>query len=521
MATYFNIDIELFTGPGAAAADSGRVQEEVAKGVQEFWSGLGLPAEPVVTVTSSAEARELFDFSLCLDGQWAPTPVCQDGFSAAPLAFRILSTIFEHRVRLISDEQLRQLRAQCLEQQKTATSWSSAPLPVWRSLATLLLQNGFSLDRLSACFENWSPGKNPEEAFERLIENFDALRLSLTVHPQLAAAHPAADPGWEARFPEVYREVYQELGIILPQLSLETDDALSFEQFRLRLNDLWLPVLPGLGATQQLYTNPAAAKKIYLPGKSADLALEPEQDNVLQTPAIAGPWAYVQDWVKYWVARCAGWYVNTGIVDTQMDQLEESNRSLIIMIREQWPTYRLCAILRRLLLEGVSIRNLPEILDVLLRIDGPLAVDDTQYLPYFPPVSRVVVVPPGAPSTDLTDDQLVGQVRANLKYPVVYPYMQGGVLPCYTFDPTLLRDFREGFFRETAPGPGSVFQALLQKIAEQTLPDFPRPVFLVMSSIRPAVQVALRPYFPEMVVLGQEELPAFFIPSVKSLINLP
>lgn len=521
MPIRFDIHIELFQVAGAAQVDSASLQEDVQKGVLDFWKGLGLPAAPVVSVSWSNEPASLFDFSLQLDGQNVPVPVFQADYAAAPLNFRICSTIFEHRHRLISTEQLRQLRAQCLEQQKTASSWSSAPLPVWRRLAELLLENGFSLQRLSSCFEYWSPGKNPEEAFERLIENLEVLSLGLCVSPQLAAAHTLTDPGWEARIPDFYLETYQELGIILPKVDVKTADELPFEQFRIRLNDLWLPVMPGLGADQALYDNPAGAEKIFSPGASTFYALGPSGHDELQPLAFAGPWAYVLDWVKYWVARCAGWYVNTGIVDAQLDQLEENNRSLIIMIREQWPTYRLCGILRRLLGEGVSVRNLPEILDVLLRIDGPLVVDDTQYLPYFSPVSRVVVVPPGAPDTEFTEEQVVGQVRANLKYPVVFPYMQGGVFPCYTFDPALLRDFREGFFGAVDPRPGTAFRALLEVIADQTKVDFPKPVFLTMSSVRPAVAAALRPYFPDIVVIGHEEVPPFFIPSVKSVINLP
>jgi flagellar biosynthesis component FlhA len=225
-------------------------------------------------------------------------------------------------------------------------------------------------------------------------------------------------------------------------------------------------------------------------------------------------------WVNYWVRQCAGWYINTELLEAQMDNFEENNRALIVMIREQWPSYKLCAILRQLLEERVSIRNLTEVLDVLLRIDGPLAVDNTQVMPYFPPVSRVVVVPPSATSTELSTAQLAGQVRINLKYPIVYPHMKSGVLPCYTFDPVLLRDFRDGFFSQGLPQPGNTFQRLLALLYNQTKADFPSPDFLVPSGIRNAVVESLRPYFPLVAVLGHEEIPAFFIPSVKATINL-
>ncbi len=519
MPSRFDIDIELYAIPDATAPDIAVLQAEIAQGLAELWPALGLPAEPVVSLRHSPEPFDLFDFSIQLDGQWVPVPVYHPAQKAAPLAFRILSTLFRHRTRLITDEQLRQLRAQCLETSKVAPSWSSAPLSVWRSLATLLLQNGFSLERLSACFEHWRPEKSAEEAFETLIENPDILALQLVVHPDLAQAQSTTDPGWETRFPELYRQIYQDLGILLPVLQLETAAEPGVRNFRLRLNDLWLPVLPGPEPGVVLYDNPAQGH-FYAPAGETFLAEKPPADDPFRLPDMQGPWAYVLSWVEYWVSECGAWFVNTGITDALMDKLEETNRSLIIMTREQWPSHRICAILRELLGEKVSIRNLPEILDVLLRIDGPVSIDDTRYRPFFPPVSRVAIVPPGTLTTMLSTTQLAGQVRANLKYPLAYPYLKAGVLPCYAFEAAILRDFREGFFRDQQPRPDSAFHTLLRRVYEQTQADFPKPVFLTPGSARSEVAAALRPYFPGITVLSQEEIAAFVLPGVKSTITI-
>ncbi|TNE59434.1 MAG: hypothetical protein EP344_08545, partial [Bacteroidetes bacterium] len=440
---------------------------------------------------------------------------------AAPLAFRILHTIFKNRTRLVTDARLRTLRNRMEEAGKVPATWGSAPLPVWRRLATLLLDNGFSLERLGACFECWKPEYSPEETVERLIESLDMLNLTLVVSPDMAERHSDADPGWAARFPDLYSTVYQDTGILLPQANVETDPGLGETAFRLRLNDLWVPVLSGLESGQMLYAI-AGEPRLYLPTRAATYAVKDAGDGPMAAEVVDGPWDYIFDWINYWVRQHAGWYINAGILDTQLDNLEEDNRSLIIMIRERWPTYRLCPVLRLLLRERVPVRNLPEILDVLLRMEGPLVVDDTRYLPYFPPVSRVVVVPPGAAAnTGFRADQLAGQVRANLKFPVSYPFMKGGVLPCYNFEPAALRDFRDGFFSNSTPESDVVFRQLLRNIYEQTLADFPKPVFLAPTGIRPAVSEALRPYFPDLTVLGHEELPPFFVPSVIATIETP
>lgn len=219
------------------------------------------------------------------------------------------------------------------------------------------------------------------------------------------------------------------------------------------------------------------------------------------------------------MGQLSGWYVNTGIVESLLKSLEESNRSLIIMIRERSPAQRLCGLLRALLDEGVSIRNLSEIMDVLLRINGPLAVDDTEYL-------LILRLPagwsrfPGATAGEFSLEQRTTQVRAGLKFPIVLPHLTGGFLPCYNIDPPLLRDLRDGFFQMASPTPGSAFYQLLQSVRERTEADYPKPVLLVPTGIRPAVAGLLRPYFPQMAVVGHEEIPPFFIPQVKNTIQI-
>ena len=510
MPIRFIIDIDIFQTPGPPQ-ELERLKAAVSTGIDALWPGFGLPALPEVHIRWVDEMPDLFDFALRLDGRPCPVPVYRPGHLFPPLEFRILNAIFQNRIRLLTDEQLRQLRRQYLAEMKTTATWSSAPLSVWRALAVLLLEHGFGLYRLNECFAHWRPDQSPEETFERLVENPEMLTMSLQVNPALAD-----QLDWETILPAFYREIYEELGVIVPEMGMEAVEALPFEQFRLRFNDLWLPVLPGLQAGESLFAAPGAG--VFAPYKDRFYVKTPPADDPLQTPEFDNPRAYILDWTKYWISQLAGWYVNSGIVEGLLDKLEDSNRSLIIMMREQWPVRRLCGLLRALLEDKVSIRNLAEIMDVLLRIDGPLPVDDTEYLVYFPPASRTVTIPPGVAPAAFSIDQLISQVRAGLKYPVAFPHLRDGLLPCYNIDPPLLRDLRDGFFQHGVPTPGSAFYQLLLSVRDTTATDYPRSVLLAPTAIRPAIARLLRPYFPQMSVLGAEEIPPFFIPQVKNTV---
>lgn len=516
MPIYFNIDIDLYAVSGPSN-DPEAMQATIAAGLDLMWPAFGLPAKPVVRVKWLEAMPDLFDFTIRMDGQPCPVPVYDPIYPLPPLHFRILSAIFHNRVLLISGEQLRQLRQECLSEIKSATTWSSAPLSVWHALSSLLLRHGFSLDRLTQCFTEWSPERSPEETFERLIENPEALSLTIQANAALSGID-----NWQEILPGFYQDTYLDLGILLPEITLESAAELPFEQFRLRFNDLWLPVLPGLQAGEFLFADITLDidSAVYAPSKDRFYAKNPPPGDSALLPEINSPQSYIMDWVKYWAGQLSGWYVNTGIVEGLLDQLEESNRSLIVMIREQWPAQRICILLRTLLAEGVSIRNLPEILDVLLRIEGPLAVDDTEYLLYFTPASRVVTIPPGTAATEFSIEQLTTQVRAGLKFPIVFPHLVSGFLPCYNIQPDLLRDLRDGFFQHAVPAPGSVFYQLLTSVRNTLAPDYPKSVLLVPTGIRAAIAGLFRPYFPQMTVLGHEEIPPYFIPQVKNTIQI-
>lgn len=510
MPIRFNIDICIFQ-PAAAPQEMERLKTAVSAGIDALWPEFGLPAQPEVSIQWADELPALFDFEIRLDGQTCPVPVYHPDRLIPPLEYRILNAVFQNRTRLLTDELLRQLRRQCLSETKTAAGWSSAPLSVWRALAVLLLEHGFGLYRLNECFSSWAPDQSPETAFERLIENPETLNMTLQVNPTLADKSD-----WESFLPAFYREIYEELGVLAPEMDIEVSETLSAGQFRLRFNDLWLPVLPGLQVGESLYVSTGAG--IFAPYRDRFYAKTPPIDDPLQAPEFDNPHTFILDWAKYWVGLSAAWYVNAGIVESLLDKLEDSNRSLVIMVREQWPVQRLCGLLRALLKDKVSIRNLSEILDVLLRIDGPLPVDDTEYLVYFPPASRVVTIPPGVAPAAFSTDQLVSQVRAGLKYPIAFPHLRDGLLPCYNIDPPLLRDLRDGFFHQGVPTPGSAFYQLLLSVRDVTDADYPKPVLLAPTAVRPAIARLMRPYFPQMTVLGAEEIPPFFIPQVKNTV---
>ena len=514
MNNRFFIDIELYP-TGEPLPDPTALQRAVSESLAGWWPAMGLTGEPAVQVLVAPAPAALFDFVIRFDGQPVPVPVYQAGQARAPLHFRILLALLANRTRFITAEQLRQLRRQCIPDGQTPAAWHSAPLSVWQALAGRLLANGFSLNRLPQGLANWTPEKTADETFEALVENPETLQLCLELSPELTAAAGDAYPDWDALLPGFYNEVFQDRGILLPQIVVHTVDGLATGQFRLRLNDLWMPVLPGPQAGKALYKTDNPAAGYYLPAQNAYYSTEPG-DDVLRTPDFSGSRAYILEWIRNWTGHFAAWYVCSGIAEGLLDNLEETNRSLIVMIREQWPTHRLCAVLRRLLDEQVSVRNLPEILDVLLRVEGPLPVEETEYLLYFPPASRVATIAPGVlPGHELSVEQWTSQVRASLKFPVVFPYLRDGVLPCYNLSPPLLRDLRDGFFQHAQPLPGSAFYTLLAHIRDLLAADLTHPpVLLAPTGIRPALAAALRPYFPRLAVLGHEELPPFFVPRV-------
>jgi hypothetical protein len=137
--------------------------------------------------------------------------------------------------------------------------------------------------------------------------------------------------------------VFDKLGVVVPEPQIVVDAKLASDEFRIRINEREHAVRQGSvdGTT------------IFCPPGSAPLE-----------------WAFV-----YLIRSNAAHFQTVRVTTSVLDFLSASFPSLIESARKRFTDRHICRILRLLLEEGISIRNLKGLIESMLALNGTIVVD--------------------------------------------------------------------------------------------------------------------------------------------------
>ncbi len=178
------------------------------------------------------------------------------------------------------------------------------------------------------------------------------------------------------------------------------------------------------------------------------------------------------------IRRSAHLLVGVQEVQALLDWLEPSAPALVREVARQIPPAVLGETLRRLLEEGVSILPLRVILDALLSL------------------------PPGAPAPVLAD-----ACRRSLSRHIAQPLLRGRTLEALLLDPGAELVLRDALHGDVAALSPSRAQSLVESV-ESGLTAAPHArALLAPTDVRRPLRSLLAQRFPELAVLGYDELP--------------
>jgi hypothetical protein len=411
-----------------------------------------------------------------------PTTVPDDE-QALPLARSVAAAICENRELLVTpslvEELRKQRRAGPNEADTAALSNDSC-----RHLLTELMRRGFGVGRVRAPFQPQREESAPLSAarlFEDTIAGGDALGIKLRfgVRPVIdeASAKPKHSAGprtlaalVEGVLGKTQENLFWELGVILPQVKLEQGSSLCDDEFQLQVNDL------------RLEPN----------GFGQDGAEEPA-DFVART-------------VEGALRKNAGAFLTTELVTYNLDLLRSQSPALVDAAR-RFDVVTLTRILRSLVDEELSVRDLEGILENLLAVNGATAVDFGKYVVFAPHTASFCPAAREQGLDSLGTADYVEALRASLKRYISNKYSKGSnTLLCYLLDRAIearvLRmpneplggeereELLNGIFEETRYGPGTGAA----------------PVILTSALVRRPLRNLIEKEFPWLAVLSYQEL---------------
>ncbi len=190
-----------------------------------------------------------------------------------------------------------------------------------------------------------------------------------------------------------------------------------------------------------------------------------------------------------------------------LQSLREVFPELVDVALARLPVERLCLVLRSLLDEEISIRNLKAILEALLAVNGTMDADLNRYIVFTPYATQLCPVGEGVTLADLTVTDYANVVRASLKRYISNKYTRGGnTLTVYLLDREIEARIAEAADRPLSADEKAQFTQAVKAELEKLPATAPRPVRLTTTDLRRATRDLVHADLPHLGVLSYQEL---------------
>ena len=441
------------------------------------------------------------------------------------LATQVAESLFANRAMLLPADYVQQLW------DKWIGNGEQAPAG-FLQLLTNLITRGISIGRLDALQEQLRSCEKTADGFDAIFETVLAgvqgQRIRILISPQhyqqLYDAHGdcVSLDGEYGNIDEILRMagngLFYDLGIIYRLDHVEADDSLDGMAVRLKVNDLRTPELPGLEANEFLVND--SVDRLTLLNIKGSEAINPANGS---EASIVNDTAGAQDiceqaslttWdahgcmilmASHIIRRFAGALLSTDIVDFMLQRLATTFPDLVARTEQVYSHRQLAQVLRNLLDEEISVRDLRSILESLLAYRGAIDIDLHRYIVFHASPGTVAPSLNTFSGETLQSQQLTECVRIELKRVISHKYTRGGnTLVVYLLDPQIETRLAESRMLELEK-----HKNLIAAI-ETELGGLPvtaqSPVILTTADIRARLRYEVEKEFPNLAVLSYQEL---------------
>lgn len=402
-----------------------------------------------------------------------------------------------------------------------------------------LVRRGFAISRalehiinLSVEEEaNWKAADHREKA----VSGLDATTATLFLKNK-----PDNPASLEQRFELVQNQVFNDLGLIIPKLNLVADTSLGEDEYRVQLNDVSLPRSTGIKWDQLLVkassSNPVSLasllnitvmkigltpvtsyekeSKLFVVKNSADNAVL----RLLPALTVTSMEDLLAETLIREITASAASFLTLDVLQHSLDLLRSSCPALVDAALARFELAEVAEILRSLLEEQVSIKNLRAILEALLSINGTTNVDHSELfvLHNSPPELCPVLTPKEVGDLETTD--YTNCVRMSLKQHISEKHAGlRDTLVCYTVDPRLeSRIAAEPEQPFTIEENDRLMKTLADSIASRAGRDA-NPVIVTNMFARKRLRGLIEKEFPQVAVLCFQELSSLRIQTISQI----
>jgi type III secretory pathway component EscV len=359
--------------------------------------------------------------------------------------------------------------------------------------------------------------------FEEIVAGDDCctVRMFLSHEQERAfqASNSQSSEGvetWDKMLSMMADGLFYELGLVFRPVTISVDDTLASPWFRCEWNDLRLPPQRGIDA-QRILVNDTVdrltllnikGEKAVNPANGSEFAVIDESNR--STAELAGltTWdsrGYAVIALSAAIRQAAAALVNRPLYNLYTLRLREFSPDLVSVLEDGLEPDFVIQVLRGLLAEEISVRDLSTVLEAVLQLRATITVDMNKYIVFSPPTGGVFPNPNRRPASDLLPADYVEFIRARLKRYISHKYTRGGnTLVVYLMDKhseELLANPNE--FTITAET--AIMKAVREELGSLP-PTAQSPVILTSMEVRRKLRELVALEFPYLAVLSYQEL---------------
>jgi hypothetical protein len=348
----------------------------------------------------------------------------------------------------------------------------------------------------------------PPEAYAR---TFDTERDASHLPPE-------SGENFDSWLEEIRDGVFYQLGLPL-SLTVEEDPEMPSGHFALAWHDITSPPLlslkPGhflvddtsdnlhlLGLVSEPVLHPANFQPAAIVGTGAEAQRRCEESGL----TTWGPEAYMVLLATADISWNAGGFMTTRVARFLFYQLAEGCPQIIAAARESYDLVTLARVLRRLLQEEVSIRNLRSVLEALLSVEGTTTADPGERILLGPNTGILLPARARRDLPSLEAEELAECARIGLRRYLSHKYTRGtNTLVVHLLE----RDIEACIVDSNGELPESKRQAIVDAVRESYgARDSPpwQVILLTTPHVRQRLRRIVEHDLPRVVVLSYSEL---------------
>lgn len=383
-----------------------------------------------------------------------------------------------------------------------------------------MVKHGFKLDRCKDFIPDFdTKGSDYLDYFDALIAEVDATNIKVTYNKAYEEFNKQAlKDNLNDMYILMQDGLFYELGIVFPKVKWDLNDRFDNNEFQYQINDVTYPSVLGLSPNECLVNDTVdnltlhnvKGKAAINPANGSECAIINAADA--KTCESAGlttwdPHGYLILHLSHQLRKRAGSFFTKNMVKNVLDSFSLAFPDLVKTVLGKYDLFTLTWILRDLVEEEISIRDLRNILDNLLCINGTTNTDLNEYIVFQPEGTHLVYTDKGTVNNlDFTDFSDYIRAAALYRY-ISHKYTRGGnTLLVYLLDPEIedkIRDLKRGKLSDESRT--EILDAVFKEVGDLP-PTAQNPVILTTYEIRRPFRRLINIEFPQVAVLCYQEL---------------